>query len=359
MRWFFPSWNGDVRVASHPDNPKHTLLTVIEPTAHELELLTLTNNVFRAKGWVKGGSKLWKKTGDQERQETVVEASLLEVGLILVGRLKPGIATLTAVTTEEGHVEAMGSGEAGFPKWISLQIQGDAGAIPSEINFRDVDGYAERQTEVREEKEHAAQEKADAEKAEADAKTAKKKAEDEKRELAKLEDEKKAAAKTDKAATTVKRPTPCCPQSIPGVIAPAQEVLLSFCTAEQRHQWLTERRLVAEGGITGHRYLLAHRHTPSAQKMGKICYDLDDEDVLHFHDWTVPPEEEVLAAKLILEHRETWLRNEATALGCRFRHRFKNPFGDGSDGIADSVFTEKVGEKLLAEMYRSGVRFDD
>ena len=46
----------------------------------------------------------------------------------------------------------------------------------------------------------------------------------------------------------------------------------------------------------------------------KICYDIDDRCVLHFHDWTVPPEEEVLATKLILEHREAWLRNEATVL---------------------------------------------
>ena len=36
--------------------------------------------------------------------------------------------------------------------------------------------------------------------------------------------------------------------------------------------------------------------------------------MLHFHDNSVPPEEEVLAAKLILEHREPWLRNEATCL---------------------------------------------
>ena len=54
----------------------------------------------------------------------------------------------------------------------------------------------------------------------------------------------------------------------------------------------------------------------------------------------MPPEEEVLAAKLILEHREPWLRNEATCLqqtkdgkwhDLGFL-RYKNPFGDASDG---------------------------
>jgi hypothetical protein len=110
--------------------------------------------------------------------------------------------------------------------------------------------------------------------------------------------------------------------------------------------------LVAKGGITGHRYLLAHRHTPTAIKIGKICYDLDSENPLHFHDWTVPPEEEVLAAKLILEHREPWLRNEATFFGGYFSagfKRFKNPFGDGGDGVPDSSFTSQFGRRILGK----------
>jgi hypothetical protein len=72
--------------------------------------------------------------------------------------------------------------------------------------------------------------------------------------------------------------------------------------------------------------------------------------VVHFHDWRVPPEEEILAAKLILEHREPWLRNEATMLGGGKGHGpdlvFKNPFGNGWDGVPDSNATSNFGNFL-------------
>jgi hypothetical protein len=50
----------------------------------------------------------------------------------------------------------------------------------------------------------------------------------------------------------------------------------------------------------------------------------------------------VLGAKLILEHRETWLRNEATLLeGSNMK--FKNPFGDISDGTETAAFMSEIG----------------
>lgn len=366
MHWYFPSWNGDVRIESDAEDPRRTVLTVIEPTAHELELLDRANSVFKAKKWVHGSSKLWKLSGDQQRQQTTLDASLLEVGLILVGRLKPGLATLTAVTTEEDTVEAMGTSESGFIAWIGKQLHGDVGFTPAKVNFRDEEGYAKFQLAKKEEAKlkASAAEREEREKKEAEEREAlgeveaKAEAEDSKRK--KREEEKARKAKEEKkkkkAATTVKRPTTCCPESIPGVIEPAQEVLLQFCDAEQREQWLRERRLVARGGLTGHRYLIAHRHTDTAIKMGKCSWDLDDDAVMHFHDWTVPPEEEVLAAKLILEHREPWLRNEATCLGGHGQ-RFKNPFGNGGDGTHDAGFTSAMGQYFRAleqlDRYRS------
>jgi hypothetical protein len=69
--------------------------------------------------------------------------------------------------------------------------------------------------------------------------------------------------------------------------------------------------------------------------------------VLKFFDWSVPPEEEVLAAKLILEHREPWLRNEATLFhelqNWYAEPVFKNPFGDKSDGTSDAAFMTGIG----------------
>jgi hypothetical protein len=147
-------------------------------------------------------------------------------------------------------------------------------------------------------------------------------------------------------AASVKRPTPCCPQCQPGAIGPASEVLLSFLSPEQHERWAQERAILVQGHLSGHRYVIAHRHTPLAQKVGRICFDIDDQKVVHFHDWSVPPEEEVLAAKLILEHAEPWLRNEATVLGGG-SDVYKNPFGDISDGTESAAFAQGIGQGLM------------
>lgn len=147
-------------------------------------------------------------------------------------------------------------------------------------------------------------------------------------------------------AASVKRHTPCCPDCEVGSVAPASEVLLAFLNEDEHESWARDRAIVVTGGLTGHRYILAHRQSAIAAYNTKMCFDLDDGEILHFHDNSVPPEEEVLAAKLILEHREPWLRNEATLFGSR-NMRFKNPFG-GGDGVEASVFVSKVGSLFAA-----------
>lgn len=156
--------------------------------------------------------------------------------------------------------------------------------------------------------------------------------------------EKAEEDKESKAATT-KRATPCCPQCLPGAVGPASEVLLSFLTAEQHRDWSRHRAIEVEGGLSQHRYILAHRHSKLARHFGRIGYDADDSIVMHFYDWSVPPEEEVLSAMLILQHREPWLRNEATCFGGR--HRFKNPFGGVTDGTETSFPMQSVGATVL------------
>lgn len=158
-----------------------------------------------------------------------------------------------------------------------------------------------------------------------------------------------------KAAASVSRPTPSCPQCTIGEVAPAGEVLREFLTPEQHADWAEERAIIVEGGITGFHYLLAHRNTPLAARIGRICYDLDNRHVVHFHNRMLPPEEEVLAAKLILEHAEPWLRNEATVLnGGALSPRFKNPFGGVADGVWDASFTMGIGLALKAARPRVG-----
>jgi hypothetical protein len=155
------------------------------------------------------------------------------------------------------------------------------------------------------------------------------------------------------AAVSVNRPTPCCPDCVPGSIERASEVLLSFLTPEQHEAWAKNRQIVVVGHLSGHQYLLSHRHHPRAVRDSRMCFDLDKGYVLKFHDWGVPPEEEVLAAKLILEHREPWLRNEATLAHVWTESTeplFKNPFGNMSDGVQDAAFTAGLGATFQSRL---------
>jgi len=225
----------------------------------------------------------------EDATEVLINAPLEKVGPEIVNVLRPGPAVLSAVKFKDGHIEI--------------------------VEHRD-SGVTSKELEKVAEKEEA------------------------------------------EAAATVNRPTPCCPNCFVDACAPATESLLAFLTVEQHGTWARDRYIVVRGGLTGHVYILAHRSSMIAERNGRICWDATDRGTLHFHDQSVPPEEEVLAAMLILMHREHWLRNEATCLGWapnnpsleRFTRVFKNPFGDISDGVADSQLTAQVGVLGMAAM---------
>lgn len=307
MRWFFPSWNGDVRIEADEQRPDLTRMTVIRPTANERRILTALGKLIEARGWKSEKESasfgFWKDDGPSG-QTWEIEVPFLVLGPWMTRFLKPGVATLTAVRIGEDVAVHDGTRDD-LGDWVRSVL-----ATPVEL--------------------------ADA----LEKQVGKKKS-------------KKTGTNTgtntssSSAATTVGRPTPCCPDAIQGALEPATEVLLAFLTEEQKEQWLRERRILAVGSHTGHRYLLCHRHGETARRLTKVAYDLEDHDVLHFHDWRVPPEEEVLAAKLILEHREPWLRNEATCLGDHDMV-FPNPFGSYNDGIPDADFTDAIGAFLRA-----------
>jgi hypothetical protein len=293
--WYCPSWHGDWRLEARGLNEDQTRLSVEKPTPSELLQIEKLVPVFIEKGWMDrgDGDRVTKAPYLAEmggKESVVLKAKLSEVGPVVTSILQPGVAILTAVHFHDGHVEVCETSK------VSETADPKDAAKPSEAV-----------------KEIAA--KGGAEK-----------------------------------AATVKRPTPCCPNCYVDAIGPATDVLLTFLDKEQHETWAKDRFLIVRGGITGHRYIIAHRHSPIATMQFRIAFDLDDRQVMHFHDWTVPPEEEVLAAMLILKHREPWLRNEATALGSH-RHKFKNPFGDGMDGVKDSMWTTRVG-KTLANITR-------
>lgn len=299
-RWYFPAWNGDFRLVpvsesgyrTQVSKPDACVLEITDPTEAERNQLNEVLAECSKKGWTLVERVRDAADGEQLfRQEVLMSAAMDDVGKVLLKVLRPAASTITAFKSVGGAITVQDTHEV-------LKEE------PAKVEVVD-----------------------------------------------KVPEPAKAEDKKDKAVS-VKRATPSCPQCVPGAVDRASEVLLDFLTPEEHETWAEARYIIVEGGLSGHRYVIAHRHSAIAAKFGRICYDLDDEIVIHFHDNTVPPEEEVLAAKLILQHREPWLRNEATALGGGDLV-FKNPFGDGSDGVPDASFSNGFGTAILAALRAS------
>lgn len=176
------------------------------------------------------------------------------------------------------------------------------------------------------------------------------------------DDVEKAVVKSDtEKAATVKRPTLCCPEPVSGPDIRASEVLQAFCTAKQWADWLKHGFVIAYGRLTGHPYRICHRHTDLAIRQTKICWDLNDNNIVHAYDWSVPPAEEVLSLKLVLEHAEHWIRNASGYLsyGAKNADRFNNPFrgrDQWADGTEDAAFVSALGVSLREYLSWVGIK---
>jgi hypothetical protein len=320
--WYVPSWNGDLSLLPHPKDEGKTVLSIVKPTLDEVAIANRIGAELLKRGWIGSWDPVVAKQKLLGKKSWLIDiqAPLVKVGPVVSSMMREGPGVMTAIRFASGRMEVSTGGPA------------------------ELEALAEKIT---------AEEKASAEAAAKKDPPYRTPASplppaDDKALVVAAEPEKKPEAEPDKkpeAAVTVKRPTPCCPQCMPGAIEPASRVLLAFLSEAEHAQWREERCLTVVGGLSGHRYLVAHRNSRRAAGWGKICYDTDDEVVLHFHDNAVPPEEEVLATKLILEHREPWLRNEATFFG-HTDTKYKNPFGGFSDGVPDSIFTESFGRSI-------------
>lgn len=279
MRVFLPSWNGDFRLEQSGVG-EGSVLILHDPTPHELVVIGDFLRIATKRGWW-SGEDIKKGNPYRGGLTTIpIKAPLEKASKALIKVARPAAQTLTAVKFSGGQMEV-------------------------------IEGATSEALQVAE----AAIKKAIATETPA----------------------------SEAVAASVRRPTPSCPDCEPGAVTPASDVLLSFLTHDEHKTWRSDRALVVEGGLTGHRYLIAHRNSALAVNNTRICVDLDDNLVVHFHDWSVPPEEEVLAAKLILEHCEPWLRNEATCYNDPSKAIFKNPFGDMLDGTESAAFAQKVG----------------
>jgi hypothetical protein len=371
--WYIPSWHGDLRLEAVGSSM--TRIKLHDPTPSEREVADVVLERACKLGWVLSATA--PNHFRSGKDIAVLKAPLGEVGPMVTSIVRPDAAVLTAITFMSGRVITVENAKADLGAVVrrieaetrevmervaaeeqraieaaSAPPAATAPAPPGPLvtetttealghPYRDpapVAVVVERSTPQAPEK-HPLYPLLGAEVTTAPPPAPAPLAAPEKRSEA-------LANVTPKAVVTVRRPTPCCPQCTVGAVEPASEVLLAFLDEQQHKDWAKRRAIVVRGGLTGHRYVLAHRSTELAARIGRICFDMEDGLVIHFHDRSVPPEEEVLAAKLILEHREPWLRNEATTFG---GHKvFKNPFGNGGDGVWDATLTQSIGTFVSA-----------
>lgn len=161
--------------------------------------------------------------------------------------------------------------------------------------------------------------------------------------------EEAAGGKDAAAATSVKRPTLCCPVPVPGPDVRANEVLEAFCTRRQWAEWQAEGLLHCTGSLSGRRYEIAHRHHPAAIQRRKVIWDAEGQYVLHAHATNLPPPEEVLVMKLVLEHREAWIRNPSGIFAMHepvYDHPFMDDREQYRDGLAAASIMRSLGTIL-------------
>ena len=244
--WAIPSWAGDFRFE---EKDGALLLTVKDPTAGEQEALRRWTKVAEKRGWVTAASAGTLRQGISVEMRLEPDVTLADAAAEMARLLNYKRAgVITAFAFADGQVrvtEALGAEK--LPKWART-------TAPAEVK----------------------------------------------------------PAEAPVKAVTVARPSLSCPEC-PGPASlekrnMACEVLWEFLDAEQRKEWLADRAITTFGGLTGHCYRIAARDTEEARGRGRTAFDLDDRVILHNYHLTVPPEEEVLTVKLMLEHRENWLR---------------------------------------------------
>lgn len=125
------------------------------------------------------------------------------------------------------------------------------------------------------------------------------------------------------AAATFQPPARGCPPAT-ACERRSSEVLRTFCTAAQWASWQHTGRMKVIGNYTGIRYDLYHRDEAAARGFRHTLIAPLPDDVSYARRWgsipprevcvwrtNVPPEEEALAIKMAVEHREHWLLSDS------------------------------------------------
>ena len=118
------------------------------------------------------------------------------------------------------------------------------------------------------------------------------------------------------AAVSYRAPLLGCPPPIP-VNRRASEALRTFSTTRQWADWCRGGSMRAVGHATGATYQVYHRSMAAARGLGHVVVHEPSGAEVCAWDARVPAEEEVLALKLTIEHRESYIQRIApwVALG--------------------------------------------
>lgn len=244
MIYYIPSFCGDFRIEPDPEAPaERTRLSVVTPTALERVALQKLETLFVKRGWTEA-SKL------ADRESTVLVAPMATVAASAAKLLGASVSgSLTALRMGDGKVS------------VQQDLEGDqlASWLKKAAEKEVMGGDREKAT-----------------------------------------------------AVTVRQPRLGCPDcdGKKERDRAACDVLWAFLDDEQRASWRLRRAFVAQGNHTGSRFFVMARDTEMAKKNRRVAMHMDGVDrgrPLCIYDPTLPPEEEVLAVKLHLEHRERWV----------------------------------------------------
>ena len=107
------------------------------------------------------------------------------------------------------------------------------------------------------------------------------------------------------AVAVVKKPQRGCPEP-QAATRRASAVLRAYCTTSQWASWQAFGYFAARGNASGRIYRVWHEDAAAKAGMAR-CLTLMNGTPVCAWDQSVPPEEQALALKLAVEHREAWL----------------------------------------------------
>jgi hypothetical protein len=133
----------------------------------------------------------------------------------------------------------------------------------------------------------------------------------------------KKALKGVVAAASVRPPRLGCPAPVE-TNRRASEVLRAFSTASQWREWQQHASMRVIGSHSGQAFRVHHRNSAVAKGLPHVLERLSDGKTICAWDDRVPAEEEALAMKFAVEHRETYL----LGLGVQGRDLVRRPVRD-------------------------------